>query len=69
MKGLMLCSLVATTLVAILAVTLSRPTFSDASRGTAAMPSLLTLHAAAEVHKIPTEEIDDQSLVFSTQPQ
>jgi len=30
----------------------------------AAMPSLQELHVMAGVHKLPTQEIDDQSLVF-----
>lgn len=70
MKGLMFSSLVATTLtlLAVLAATLSRPTLSDALLDTAAMPSLVELHTAAEVPKIPAEEIEDQSLVFPTKP-
>jgi hypothetical protein len=35
--------------------------------GTAAMPSLLELHATAEVHKLPVQEIDDQALVYTPQ--
>ncbi|WP_375312873.1 hypothetical protein WHZ77_06230 [Bradyrhizobium sp. A5] len=31
----------------------------------AAMPSLAELHVMAGVHRLPDEEIDDQSLVFS----
>ena len=34
--------------------------------GTAAMPSLLELHAAAGVHKLPVQDIDDQSLIYPT---
>lgn len=35
--------------------------------GTAAMPSLEELHATAEVHKLPVQEIDDQALVYTAQ--
>ena len=31
---------------------------------TAAMPSLLELHSMAEVHKLPPQDIDDQSLLY-----
>jgi hypothetical protein len=30
------------------------------------MPSLLELHAAAGVHKLPIQDIDDQSLIYPT---
>lgn len=33
---------------------------------TAAMPSLLELHSMAEVHKLPLQEIEDQSLMYPT---
>jgi hypothetical protein len=42
----------------------SRPSLNALSAGTAAMPSLLELHAAAGVHKLPLEDFEDQSLVF-----
>jgi len=32
----------------------------------AAMPSLVELHAMAGVEKLPVQEIDDQSLFYST---
>jgi hypothetical protein len=35
--------------------------------GTAAMPSLLELHATAGVHQLPVQEIDDQALVYTAQ--
>ena len=31
---------------------------------TAAMPSLLELHSMAEVHKLPLQDIDDQSPIY-----
>jgi hypothetical protein len=68
MKSLMLSSFVAVALLAALAIAQFRPTSTSVSLGAAAMPSLLELHAAADVHKIPTEEIEDQSLVFATKP-
>jgi hypothetical protein len=38
---------------------------ADISSGTAAMPSLQELHAAVGVHKLPVQEIEDQSLIFT----
>jgi hypothetical protein len=37
---------------------------TELSAGTAAMPSLQELHTAAGVHKLPNQEIEDQSLIF-----
>ncbi|SEM23521.1 hypothetical protein [Bradyrhizobium sp. OK095] len=31
---------------------------------TAAMPSLIELHTMAGVHRLPDQDIDDQSLIF-----
>jgi hypothetical protein len=57
-------------IVAVIAVAstllLSRSPVIELSAETAAMPSLLELHAAAGVHKLPIQDIDDQSLVYST---
>jgi hypothetical protein len=39
---------------------------SKLSAGTAAMPSLQELHTAAGVTKLPVEEFEDMSLVYST---
>jgi hypothetical protein len=36
------------------------------SAGTAAMPSLQELHTAAGVNKLPIQEFEDMSLVYST---
>lgn len=33
---------------------------------TAAMPSLQELHTMAGVNKLPNQEVDDQSLIFTT---
>jgi hypothetical protein len=38
----------------------------ELSAGTAAMPSLLELHAAAGVHELPVQDIEDQSLIYPT---
>jgi hypothetical protein len=42
----------------------SRSSVIELSAGTAAMPSLLELHAAAGVHKLPVQDIEDQSLIY-----
>ncbi len=47
----------------------SRSSVLELSAGTAAMPSLLELHAAAGVHKLPTQDIEDQSLIYPTAEQ
>jgi hypothetical protein len=44
----------------------SRTSVIELSAGTAAMPSLLELHAAAGVHKLPVQDIEDQSLIYPT---
>jgi hypothetical protein len=44
----------------------SRPAAVELSAATAAMPSLLELHTMAGVHKLPTQELEDQSLVYPT---
>ena len=38
----------------------------ELSAATAAMPSLLELHTMAGVNKLPTQELEDQSLVYPT---
>jgi hypothetical protein len=45
----------------------SPSTSVELASGAAAMPSLLELHATAEVHKLPVQEIDDQALVYTAQ--
>jgi hypothetical protein len=47
----------------------SRSSLIELSAGTAAMPSLLELHAAAGVHKLPVQDIEDQSLIYPTAEQ
>lgn len=44
----------------------SRSSVIELSAGTAAMPSLLELHATAGVHKLPVQDIEDQSLIYPT---
>jgi hypothetical protein len=39
---------------------------AELSTATAAMPSLQELHVAAEVHKLPILDMEDQSLIFPT---
>ena len=41
---------------------------TELSAGTAAMPSLQELHTAAGANKLPNEEFEDMSMVFSTRP-
>jgi hypothetical protein len=44
----------------------SRSVSIELSATTAAMPSLLELHRAAGVDKLPMQEMEDQSLVYPT---
>ena len=41
---------------------------TESSVGTAAMPSLQELQTAANLNKLPIEEFEDMSLVYSTAP-
>jgi hypothetical protein len=66
MKGLMISAFAAVALLAVMAAAGSRTPSVDVSLGTAAMPTLLELHAASGVDKLPIQEIEDQSLIFPT---
>jgi hypothetical protein len=44
----------------------SQPASIELSAATAAMPSLLELHAMAGVNKLPMQDMEDQSLVYPT---
>jgi hypothetical protein len=46
------------------ATAMHRSPSTEQSAGTAAMPSLQELHTAAGVNKLPSQEIEDQSLTF-----
>ena len=65
MKRLLIPAFAAVALIGASTVVLwSHPTTLPA--GTAGMPSLRELHTAAGVNKLPIEDFEDQSLVFST---
>ena len=67
MMRLMITALAVVAVIAGSSVLLrSRSSVIELSAGTAAMPSLLELHAAAGVHKLPVQDIDDQSLIYPT---
>jgi hypothetical protein len=42
------------------------PRPSSLEESTAAMPSLQELHSMASVHKLPLQDIEDQSLIYPT---
>ena len=44
----------------------SQSSVTELSAGTAAMPSLLELHHAVGVYKLPVQDIEDQSLIYPT---
>ena len=48
------------------AAAMQRSPSTEPSARTAAMPSLQELHTAADVNKLPIEEFEDMSLVYST---
>ena len=55
--------------LATAAILLRSPSPSaEIASGTAAMPSMQELHAAVGVHKLPVQEIEDQSLIFTAPP-
>jgi hypothetical protein len=67
MKRLVISGLLVVALIMVGAVTLrSHPAAIELSSATAAMPSLLELHATAGVNKLPVLEMEDQSLVYPT---
>jgi hypothetical protein len=66
MKRVMITAIVFVALVGIAFVLRSRPESIKLSAATAAMPSLLELHTMAGVHKLPMQEMEDQSLVYPT---
>jgi hypothetical protein len=67
MMRLMITALAVVAMIAGSSILLrSRSSGIELSAGTAAMPSLLELHAAAGVHKLPLQDLEDQSLVYPT---
>jgi hypothetical protein len=67
MKRLMISSFAAVALLAAATTMLrSHSPSTDRPVGTAGMPSLRELQSAAGVNKLPIEEFEDQSLVYST---
>jgi hypothetical protein len=65
MKRLMICAFAAVALIAA-AITMQWSHSTKMSAGTATMPSLQELHTAVGVNKLPTEEFEDMSQVYST---
>jgi hypothetical protein len=66
MKRAMLSAIVFVILIGVAFLLRSRPASVELSATTAAMPSLLELHTTADVNKLPTEDVEDQSLVYPT---
>jgi hypothetical protein len=66
MKRVVVSAIVFVALIGVGFVLRSRPATVELSAATAAMPSLLELHTMAGVHKLPTQELEDQSLVYPT---
>jgi hypothetical protein len=67
MKRLMISALAAAALLAATTATAMLWSASTKlSAGSAAMPSLHELHTAAGVNKLPIEDFEDMSLVYST---
>jgi hypothetical protein len=65
MMRLMIIALAVVAVVAGSSVLLrSQSSVTELSAGTAAMPSLLKLHVAAGVYKLPVQDIEDQSLIY-----
>jgi len=66
MKLLMISAFAAVVLLATATTMRSRSPSTDSLVRTAATASLRELQSAIDVNKLPTEDVDDQSLVFST---
>jgi hypothetical protein len=66
MKRIMISAIVLVALIGVAFLLRSRPASIELSAATAAMPSLLELHTMAGVNKLPTQELEDQSLVYPT---
>jgi hypothetical protein len=66
MKRVMISAIVVVALIGAAFMLRSRPAAIKLSATTAAMPSLLELHTAAGVNKLPMQEMEDQSLVYPT---
>ena len=67
MKRLMIAAFAVVALIATATAIMWHPSIK-LSAGTAAMPSLHELHIAAGVNKLPIEDVEDMSLVYSTVP-
>jgi hypothetical protein len=67
MKLLMISALAAVALLAAATTMRSRSPSTDGPVGAAGMASLQELQIAADVSKLPTEEVDDQALVYSSE--
>jgi hypothetical protein len=67
MIRLMISAFAAVAFLAI-ATTVLRSHPHSIDSNVAAMPSLLELHAAAKVNKLPVQEVDDQSLIYPAAP-
>jgi hypothetical protein len=65
MKRLMIGAFAAVTLFAA-ATAMLQSRSTESSAGTAAMPSMQELHTAAGANKLPIQEFEDMSLVYST---
>ena len=59
-------SVIAVVILMVVATTVQWSRSPSIELTTAAMPPLLELHAMAGVHKLPVQEVEDQSLVYPT---
>ena len=59
-------SVIAVVVLMVVATTMLWSRSPSIELTTAAMPPLQELHAMAGVHKLPVQEIEDQSLVYPT---
>ena len=66
MKRIMISAIVFVALIGVAFALRSRPASIELSAATAAMPSLLELHAMVGVNNLPMQETEDQSLVYPT---
>ncbi len=57
---------IALVVVVVVATSMLRSPSPTLELSTAAMPSLQELHTMAAVNKLPTQDVEDQSLIYPT---
>ena len=62
----LMVSVVAVVVLVVVATSMLRSPSPTLELSTAAMPSLQELHTMAAVNKLPSQDVEDQSLIYPT---